>query len=73
MLLGALDPPEKQGQATPQPVKTADGLSSELEKLASLRASGVLTEEESQQAKKRVLGQQPMFLHNFREPLLAGL
>lgn len=44
----------EQEQATPTP-KSEISLSSELEKLASLRDSGVLTEEEFQQAKQRLL------------------
>lgn len=44
----------EQEQTTPT-LKSASSLSSELEKLASLRDSGVLTDEEFQQAKKRLL------------------
>ncbi len=46
----------KHGQATPPPPhQSGNTLSSELEKLVSLRDSGVLTDEEFQQAKKRLL------------------
>ncbi len=45
----------KQERVTPLPPQGGNNLSSELDKLASLKASGVLTEEEFQQAKKRVL------------------
>lgn len=48
----------KQERVATQPPQSRNdsSLSSELEKLASLRASGVLTDEEFQQAKKRLLG-----------------
>jgi hypothetical protein len=45
----------KQGEVMPPP-QSSGSLSSELEKLASLRASGILTDEEFQQAKRRLLG-----------------
>ncbi len=45
----------KKGQATP-PQQSSVSLSSELEKLASLRDSGILTKEEFQQAKMKLLG-----------------
>ena len=44
----------KHERQTPPP--SASGLSKELEKLASFRDSGVLTEQEFQQAKKKLLG-----------------
>jgi hypothetical protein len=42
--------------ASSPPPQSESSLSSELEKLASLRASGVLTDEEFQRAKHRLLG-----------------
>jgi hypothetical protein len=46
----------KQGHSIPSlPHPTGQGLASELEKLASLRTSGVLTDEEFQRAKQRLL------------------
>jgi hypothetical protein len=46
---------EHKPQPTPVVVQNAPGLSDELEKLAALRAQGVLTEDEFQNAKQRLL------------------
>ena len=45
----------KQERGSPRPAQDSGTLVSELEKLASLRSSGVLSEDEFQQAKKRLL------------------
>lgn len=46
---------EHQPQPTPVVVQNAAGLSDELEKLAALRAQGVLSDEEFQDAKRKLL------------------
>jgi hypothetical protein len=46
----------KQERVSPRPAQDSSTLVAELEKLAALRTSGVLSEDEFQQAKKRLLG-----------------
>jgi hypothetical protein len=45
------------GQGTPPPPSAAPSATSELERLARLRADGVLSEEEFQVQKAKILGQ----------------
>ena len=56
-LRAAIREAKQERHTIPPPDQDGNALGSELEKLASLRDSGVLTEEEFQQAKRRVLSQ----------------
>ena len=51
---GEMNQQRMMGRGTPQP--TAPSTTTELERLADLRARGVLTEEEFQEQKRRILG-----------------
>jgi hypothetical protein len=51
-----IDPGAVQGAAAPAPKPEPDDQLAKLERLGALRASGVLTEDEFQEQKRRLLG-----------------